>query len=170
MSVCTGFLLPPAATGLCGAGGWAVSWGGAGGWLWAAVQGAEEPLLLPSQLLGARALADGVTFSHLITTFSVTLSAPAKISKYLCTLLPISLYTVCNSSHASLTLAPFPSCFPFLSFLFFLGFCTSNVFYSVFLCLLFLVSFSPVSLFYSPTFFLCSTVAGMDIECCGKIE
>lgn len=53
--------------------------GGAGAWLWAVALAVDEPLLPTLQLLGARALAAGVTFSRFITTCSVTASAPTKI-------------------------------------------------------------------------------------------
>lgn len=140
--------------------GWAVwgwwvgsEWaGGDGGWLRAVGQGPEEPLLLTSQLLGTRALAGAGTFSQLITTSSVTLSAPTKIEKYLCRDFYQPVFTLAVTVPMSaLCLPPFPlailssvSYFSWFLHFYFLLFCLTLPPFFKFLFLLSL---------YSPTFF-----------------
>lgn len=83
----------PLAPHSAGAAGRAVSWERRA--LAPGCEGLEEPPLQTSQWVGARAVADGVTFSHLITTFSVTLCTCKDLKVSLQPLLLTSLYTGC---------------------------------------------------------------------------
>lgn len=129
---------------------------GWGSWWWApgCSEEVEEPPLQTSESEEQELLlmeSPSLSSSSLLVLLSLHKQSSLEVSLHT----PL-LTTLCTGCEYSCTvLVPFPSCFPFLGFLCFVGFCTSNIFYFVLIYLPFFFknSSTPLSLFYFPTFF-----------------
>lgn len=105
---------------------------GWGSWWWApgCSEEVEEPPLQTSESEEQELLlmeSPSFSSSSLLVLLSLHKQSSLEVSLHT----PL-LTTLCTGCEYSCTvLVPFPSCFPFLGFLCFVGFCTSNIFYFV---------------------------------------